>query len=108
MLLIPILAFLFASALVAAAAFAFAPANGSALEQRLGEVTGTRTKTSESDGAYGKAFVSALKRIGNAAPKSPSEMGKLQQKLVHAGYRSREALVIFFGDRKSTRLNSSH
>jgi tight adherence protein C len=98
MLLIPILAFIFGSLLVAAAAFAFAPADG-AIEQRLGEVTGTRTKSSESDGAYGKAIVSALKRIGTAAPKSPSEMGKLQQKLVHAGYRSREALIVFFGIR---------
>src|SRR4029453_5914575 len=96
MLLIPILAFVFASLLVVAAALAFAPADG-AIEQRLGELTGTHPKSSESDGAYGKAVISALKRIGNAAPKSPSEMGKLQQKLVHAGYRSREALVVFFG-----------
>ena len=99
MLLIPLLAFLFASLLVAAAAMAFAPADGAALERRLGEVTGTRPKAAESDGGYGKAFIGTLKRIGNAAPKSPSEMGKLQQKLVHAGYRSREALVIFFGIR---------
>jgi tight adherence protein C len=106
MLLIPVLAFLFASLIVAAAAFAFAPAGGAVIEQRLGEVTGTRTRSSESDGAYGKAILSGLKRMGNAVPKSPSEMGKLQQKLVHAGYRSREALIVFFGIRLGVALLS--
>ena len=79
MLLIPILAFLFASLLVAAAAFAFAPAHGAAIEQRLGEVTGTRPRSSESDGAYGRRS-STLKRIATLH-RSRLEMGKLQQKL---------------------------
>jgi tight adherence protein C len=41
----------------------------------------------------------ALKRIGDVTPKSPSEMGKLQQRLVNAGYRRQEAVGIFFGIR---------
>jgi tight adherence protein C len=40
-----------------------------------------------------------MKRIGDIAPKSPSEMGKLQQRLVTAGYRKSEALAIFLGIR---------
>jgi len=97
--LLPLLAFAFASLLVAAAAYAFAPARAATIEQRLGELTGTPAKVAESDPAYERAVVSALKRMGAMAPKSPSEMGKLQQRLVAAGYRSREALIIFFGIR---------
>ena len=41
MLLLPLLAFLFASLLVAAAALALSPAGGTTIERRLGEVTGT-------------------------------------------------------------------
>ncbi len=33
------------------------------------------------------------------APQSAKEMGKLQKRLVNAGYRSSEALPIFFGIR---------
>src|SRR5262249_49848288 len=54
-------------------------------------------KPLEVDPGYEQAIVAALKRMGAVAPKSVSEMGKLQQKLVYAGYRSREALVVFFG-----------
>jgi tight adherence protein C len=35
--------------------------------------------------------------MGAMAPRSEKEMGKLQGRLITAGYRSREALVIFFG-----------
>jgi tight adherence protein C len=43
--------------------------------------------------------LSALKRMGAMAPRSTKELGKLQQRLVTAGYRSREALIVFFGIR---------
>ena len=46
---------------------------------------------------YAKAIIDALKRVGNIAPKSASESGKLQQRLIAAGYRSKEALIVFFG-----------
>jgi tight adherence protein C len=97
-LLLPILAFVFASLLVAAAALAFAPRGAGTIEQRLGELTGSSMK-SRSGAGYEKAVVDTLKRLGNMAPKSVNEMGKLQQRLVAAGYRSNEALVIFFGIR---------
>jgi len=98
-LLLPLLAFAFASLVVAAAALAFAPGGATAIERRLGEVTGAPEKPIEVDSGYEKAIVDALKRMGAVAPKSISEMGKLQQKLVYAGYRSREALFVFFGIR---------
>jgi tight adherence protein C len=98
-LLLPLLAFAFASLLVAAAAMALAPGGATAIERRLGELTGAPEKPLEVDPGYEQAIVAALKRMGAVAPKSVSEMGKLQQKLVYAGYRSREALVVFFGIR---------
>ena len=97
-LLLPLLAFLFASLLVTAAALALSPNAASTIEQRLGEVTGMAMNRAE-EAAYGKAVIDALKRLGNIAPKSVKEMGKLKQRLVVAGFRNPEALVVFFGIR---------
>jgi tight adherence protein C len=98
-LLLPLLAFLFATLVVAGAAYAFAGGGPSTIERRLGELTGAPARPVESNTGYEKAIVDGLKRIGSVAPKSPSEMTKLQQRLVTAGYRNREALLIFFGIR---------
>ncbi|HET6957349.1 MAG TPA: type II secretion system F family protein [Vicinamibacterales bacterium] len=98
-LLLPLLAFLFGSLLIAAAAMAFAPAATTAIERRLGEVTGTRVKASNDDPGYDRVMIDTLKKIGNMAPQSRSEMGKLQARLVAAGYRSHEAVTVFFGIR---------
>ena len=97
-LLLPLLAFLFASLLVTAAALALAPNAASTIEQRLGEVTGM-PMTRADEAAYGKAVLDTLKRLGNMAPRSAKEIGKLQQRLIVAGFRNREAIVIFFGIR---------
>jgi tight adherence protein C len=104
-LLLPILAFLFASLLVAAGAMAFSSNASTTIERRLGELTiggnaDVKTETPE----FAKAVLDALKRVGSVAPKSESETGKLQQRLVAAGYRSREALVVFFGIRLACAL----
>ena len=99
MVLLPLLAFLFASLLVAAAAMALSPSGTATIERRLGEVTGTRVKQTAEELGYERAVVDALKRIGSVGPHSPSEMGKLRQKLVRAGYRSHEAVAVFFGIR---------
>jgi len=99
MMLIAVLAFLFGLLVVAAAALVLAPAGTSAIEQRLGEVTGVAAAPKETDFEYQRAVVAALKRIGSAAPKSPSEMGKLRRLLVAAGYRGADAMVVFFGIR---------
>jgi tight adherence protein C len=96
-LLLPVLAFLFVSLLIGAAAMAFST-SANTIERRLGEVTGG-TATFETDSRYDEVVVNALKKLGNAVPRSPSEMGKLQRRLVAAGYRRNEAIAIFFGIR---------
>ena len=98
-LLLPLLAFLFASLLIAAGAMAFAPGATTAIERRLGEVTGTPVKASSDDPGYDRVMIDALKKIGTIAPQSRSEMGKLQARLVAAGYRNHEAITVFFGIR---------
>ena len=94
--LLPLLAFVFVSLLVAAFATALAPAHGGAIERRLDEIAGRPDALPRERISYDR-IVNALKRIGQMAPKSPTEMGKLQHKLVYAGFRSREALVVFLG-----------
>jgi tight adherence protein C len=102
-LLLPLLAFVFASLLVAAGGLMLMQRSSATIEQRLGELTGAPVKRLE-DARYARMVADALKRIGNVAPKSPSEMGKLQQRLVAAGFRSSEALYIFFGIRVGVAL----
>ncbi len=96
-LILPILGFLFVSLLVAAAAMALAPSGGNVIEQRLGEVGGAQVIQTE--GAAYEQMIGTLKKLGKAVPRSPSEMGKLQQRLVTAGYRNNEAVAVFFGIR---------
>jgi tight adherence protein C len=98
-LLLPLLAFLFGSLLIAGAALAFAPGATATIERRLGEVTGTRVKGSEDEPGYDRVIIDTLKKFGAMAPQSRSEMGKLQQRLVTAGYRGHEAVTVFFGIR---------
>ena len=98
-MLIPALAFAFASLLIVAVAMWFAPSGALVIERRLGELTGAPFKPVGADGGYGRMAAQTLKRLGSVAPKSPSEMGKLRQRLVTAGYRSSEAVVIFLGIR---------
>ena len=97
-LLLPLLAFLFASLLVTAAALALSPNAASTIEQRLGEVTGVPMNRAE-EAVYGKAVIDTLKRLGSMAPRSQKEVGKLQQRLIVAGFRNPEAIVVFFGIR---------
>jgi tight adherence protein C len=102
-LLLPLLAFLFASLLVAGAALYYFERSSVAIEQRLGEVTGAPMKA-PIDAGYQKMVVDSLKRLGHIAPKSPGEMGKMQRRLVAAGYRRKEALLIFSGVRVGVAL----
>ena len=104
--LIALLAFMFGSLLVAAAALALAPDSAAAMERRLGEVTGTTIKRPFEDAGYGKKMVNALKRLGDVAPRSASEKGKLQKRLIAAGYRGHEALIVFFGLRLGVALGA--
>jgi tight adherence protein C len=97
------LAFAFASLLVAGGALVLSSGSAATIERRLGDLAGARTKTEKDDGGFDRV-VDTLKRVGNALPRSVSEMGKLQTKLVRAGYRRHEAVAVFFGIRLSFAL----
>jgi len=96
-LLLPLLGFVFVSLLVAAAAMMLAPSGGGVIERRLGEV-GNLPTIRDNEAGF-ERFASALKALGSKAPRSIAETGKLQQRLITAGYRNSEALPIFLGIR---------
>ncbi len=96
-ILLPLLAFVFGSLLVAAGALIMAPSRAAALERRLGEVTGKHA-LGLSDQAY-EHVLEVLKRVGQAAPRSHAETSTLRQRLIAAGYRGQEAMPFFFGIR---------
>jgi tight adherence protein C len=96
-LLLPLLAFIFVSLLAYAAYIAFAPSLAGNVERRLAEIGGANALPVETPSW--ERMAATFKRMGRVAPQSPSEMGKLQRRLVAAGYRNSEALVIFLGIR---------
>ena len=95
-LLLPLLVFLFVSALVAAGAMALTPST-SVIERRLGEVIGEAAQPVPATSNIRDTVMEWLTRLGGVAPRSTAEMGRLQQRLVTAGYRRREAVIVFFG-----------
>ena len=95
-MMIPVLAFLFGTALVGGVAYMFMPSGAAAIERRVEELTFARDVEEK---PRFKSLVGMLKRVGERAPKSPKEMGSLRLRLVQAGYRRDEALTIFFGIR---------
>lgn len=97
-LLLSLLAFVFASLLVTAGALAFAPGTQATVERRLGEVTGRRVERPREAARY-ERVVDTLKRLGSSVPHAASEMPKLQLRLIRAGYRSHDAVFVFFGIR---------
>jgi tight adherence protein C len=99
-ILLPLLAFAFVTLVIAAGAMALSPGSAAVVERRLGEITGKPMR--ESDGA--RRAVETLKRIGAAIPKSPSEMGKLRLRLIHAGFRRPDAVAVFLGIRVGAAL----
>ena len=98
-MMLPLLAFVFGSALVAAAAIALMPSRAGAIDRRVEELTFGGRDTDVEEQPRMQSFVAMLKRVGERAPKSPKEMGNLRLRLVQAGYRREEALTIFFGSR---------
>jgi tight adherence protein C len=101
-ILLPLLAFLFVSLLVAAAAMALAPASPTSIERRLGEIRGGGPAPESAP--YGEFVIDSIKKLARYAPKNVKEMGKLQRKLVAAGYRSKEAMTVFTGIRLASAL----
>jgi tight adherence protein C len=97
-ILLPLVGFIFISLLVIGGALALAPSGATALQQRLGEVSAARTDHND-EPPPDRSVIQALKRMGAMAPRSAKELGKLQQRLITAGYRGREAVVVFYGIR---------
>jgi tight adherence protein C len=98
MLMLPLLAFVFGTALVIAAAYALAPTRSVAIDRRMDELTFGRETDVEEKPRF-QRLIAGLKRLGEKAPRSPKEMGSLRLRLVQAGYRRDEALTLFFGIR---------
>jgi tight adherence protein C len=96
-MLLPVLAFVFATGLVAFAGMRLATNRGSVIERRLQEVTGSYG--SETAAPRDSQLKDVLKKLGARVPQSPGEMGKIRLRLTQAGYRNPEAVAVFFGAR---------
>jgi tight adherence protein C len=96
--MLPLLAFVFGTALVGGASLLLMPRRTAAIDRRLEEIAATRDGF-EPEKPKMQSLIALFKRIGEKAPKSPKEMGSLRLRLVQAGYRRDEALTIFFGIR---------
>ena len=77
-LLLPLLAFLFVSLLVAGAAMLLAPSGGGVIERRLGELRAVRGLPIDEPSLYGERVVQGLKKLGAYAPTPSGEVGKLK------------------------------
>jgi tight adherence protein C len=98
-MLLPLLAFVFGSLIIAAAALALMPNRAAAIDRRLEELTVERADEPTTAKPRLTGLVSLFKRIGEKVPRSPKELGPLRLRLVQAGYRREEAITIFFGIR---------
>ncbi len=97
--LVPLLAFAVGTLVVSAMAYLLlARSSASSIDQRLREVIGAPDAPSEANFAPDQ-ITAFLKRLGERLPKSPSELGKLQLRLVQAGYRRPDAIAVFLGIR---------
>jgi tight adherence protein C len=97
-MLVPVAVFLVATALIAAVGLRFLTAPGADLDRRLQEVVGGLREEAPSRSGQLKAF---FQHLGARAPRLSSELGKVRQRLVQAGYRADEALTVFYGIRFS-------
>lgn len=96
--MLPLLAFVFGTALFGGAALLLLPRRGAAIDRRLQELTAS-LDNAEPDRPRFQSMIDLFKRIGDKVPRSPKEMGSLRLRLVQAGFRRDEALTIFFGIR---------
>ena len=103
-LLLPILAFVFASLIIAVLGMRLAANRGSEMDRRLAEVVGGRDQVAE--GPKFVALQAAVKRVGSKVPVSPSEVGKVRLRLIQAGFRGAEALPLFVGLRMAVALGA--
>ena len=82
-LLLPVLAFVFATLAIAAVGLRLAGNRGSVIDRRLAEVTGSKDR--EEEGRRFGALKQAVKKLGSKVPVAPSEVGKVRLRLIQAG-----------------------
>jgi tight adherence protein C len=97
-MLLPLLAFVFGTLIIAGAAIAMMPKPATSIDRRIEELTSARTPDAAARPRF-DSMIAFFKRVGEKAPRSAGEMGSLRLRLVQAGYRRHEALTIFFGIR---------
>jgi tight adherence protein C len=97
-MLLPLLAFVFGSLIIAVAAIAMLPKPAASIDRRLEELMAGRATEVEARPRF-ESMIGFFKRVGEKAPRSAKELGSLRLRLVQAGYRRHEALTIFFGIR---------
>src|SRR4026207_2408293 len=98
-MLLPLLAFVFGSLLVTAVTYALTT-KSTGLNARLRDVVGAGAQSEATmPDQSNEQVVAFFKRIGERAPQSPKELGKLRLRLIQAGYRGGEALFVFLGIR---------
>ena len=104
-LLLPVLAFVFASLLVSAGPMLVLSGRTVAIDRRLQEIAEVQdpSLTAKRQAKSGQ-LVNVLRRVGEKVPQSPTEMGKLRLRLVQAGFRRSEALLVLFGIRVALAL----
>ena len=95
---LPLLAFVFGSLVVGAAAFMLMPSRAGVIDRRIEEFTSGREAV-DVDKPRHQSLIAFVKRVGERAPRSAKELGSLRLRLVQAGYRRDEALTMFFGIR---------
>jgi len=96
--MLPLLAFVFGTALVGGAALLLMPRREAAIDRRLQELMTARDSDEPARPRF-QSLIGLFRRIGDKVPRSPKEMGTLRLRLVQAGFRRDEALTIFFGIR---------
>jgi tight adherence protein C len=103
--LLPFLAFLFGSLLVAAVAMAMTPAAAAAIERRLGEIGGAPVRTTRERFSLAP-LLERFKGLARFAPQSTAEVSRLRARLIASGYRGPEALALFTGIRMVSALSA--
>jgi tight adherence protein C len=97
-ILLPLLAFAFGTLVVTAVMYALST-RSAGIDDRLRDVMGDAAAAPVEATASSEQMAKFLKRIGERLPQNPKELGKLQLRLVQAGYRNSEALPVFLGIR---------
>ena len=104
-MLLPILAFVFGSLLVTAVTYALTT-RSAGLNARLRDVVGGGAQAEAIPDQSNEQAIAFFKRIGERAPQSPKELGKLRLRLITAGFRGSEALIVFLGVRVGVALSA--